>query len=106
MTTLARGEFHQFHGAEAEYLYLVPSAGVVKLDDTTRAVLDALGENETPARELAAQVATFFPMEDVRSAIEELLTVLSKPWEDQPAFAGYADPPRPEQCVLKTFCGT
>ena len=75
MTTLARGEFHQFRGAEADYLYLVPSAGVVKLDDTSRAVLNALGENETPARELAAQVASFFPMEDVRSAIEELLTV-------------------------------
>jgi uncharacterized protein len=75
MTTLARAEFHQFHGAEADYLYLVPSAGVVKLDDTTRAVLDALGENQTPARELAARVASFFPMEDVRSAIEELLTV-------------------------------
>jgi uncharacterized protein YdiU (UPF0061 family) len=37
---------------------------------------------------------------------EELLTVLSKPYEDQPAFAGYADPPAPEQRVLQTFCGT
>jgi uncharacterized protein YdiU (UPF0061 family) len=37
---------------------------------------------------------------------EELLTVLSKPYEDQPAFADYADPPKPEQRVLQTFCGT
>ena len=37
---------------------------------------------------------------------EELLTVLSKPYEDQPAFAGYADPPEPHQRVLQTFCGT
>jgi serine/tyrosine/threonine adenylyltransferase len=37
---------------------------------------------------------------------EELLTVLSKPYEDQPAFAAYADPPKPEQRVLQTFCGT
>ena len=37
---------------------------------------------------------------------EELLTVLSKPYQDQPAFAGYADPPEPEQRVLQTFCGT
>jgi uncharacterized protein YdiU (UPF0061 family) len=37
---------------------------------------------------------------------EELLTVLSKPYEDQPAFAGYVDPPEPEQRVLQTFCGT
>jgi uncharacterized protein YdiU (UPF0061 family) len=37
---------------------------------------------------------------------EELLAVLSKPFEDQPAFAGYADPPEPHQRVLRTFCGT
>src|SRR5882672_2414847 len=37
---------------------------------------------------------------------EELLTVLSKPFEDQPALSGYADPPEPHQRVLQTFCGT
>ena len=37
---------------------------------------------------------------------EELLTVLSKPYEDQPALSGYADPPEPHQRVLQTFCGT
>jgi serine/tyrosine/threonine adenylyltransferase len=37
---------------------------------------------------------------------EELLTVLSKPYEDQPEFAAYADPPLPDQRVLRTFCGT
>jgi uncharacterized protein YdiU (UPF0061 family) len=37
---------------------------------------------------------------------EELLTVLSKPYQDQPAFAFYADPPEPHQRVLQTFCGT
>ena len=37
---------------------------------------------------------------------EELLLVLSRPYEDQPAFAGYAEPPGPEQRVYRTFCGT
>src|SRR3954470_11251965 len=37
---------------------------------------------------------------------EELLTVLSKPYDDQPAFAEYAEPPQPHQRVLQTFCGT
>jgi uncharacterized protein YdiU (UPF0061 family) len=37
---------------------------------------------------------------------EELLAVLSKPFENQPALAGYADPPEPHQRVLRTFCGT
>jgi uncharacterized protein YdiU (UPF0061 family) len=37
---------------------------------------------------------------------EELLAVLSKPFEEQPAFADYANPPEPHQRVLQTFCGT
>jgi uncharacterized protein YdiU (UPF0061 family) len=37
---------------------------------------------------------------------EELLIVLSKPYEDQAAHAGYAEPPEPHQRVLQTFCGT
>jgi uncharacterized protein YdiU (UPF0061 family) len=37
---------------------------------------------------------------------ENLLAVLAAPYEDQPAFARYADPPRPEQVVQQTFCGT
>jgi uncharacterized protein YdiU (UPF0061 family) len=37
---------------------------------------------------------------------EELLAVLSKPYDDQPGFAGYAEPPEPHQRVLQTFCGT
>jgi len=37
---------------------------------------------------------------------EELLTVLSKPFEDQPQYAAYMQPPEPEQRVLQTFCGT
>jgi uncharacterized protein YdiU (UPF0061 family) len=37
---------------------------------------------------------------------EELVNVLSKPYEDQPALSAYADPPKPHQRVLQTFCGT
>jgi len=37
---------------------------------------------------------------------EELLTVLSKPYEDQPAFVAYAQPPEPHERVQQTFCGT
>ncbi|HZR86888.1 MAG TPA: YdiU family protein [Bradyrhizobium sp.] len=37
---------------------------------------------------------------------EELLTVLSKPYEDRPEFAAYTEPPRPEERVCQTFCGT
>jgi uncharacterized protein YdiU (UPF0061 family) len=37
---------------------------------------------------------------------EQLLAVLSKPYQDQPTLAGYAEPPEPHQRVLQTFCGT
>jgi uncharacterized protein YdiU (UPF0061 family) len=37
---------------------------------------------------------------------EDLLTVLAKPFEDQPDFAAYMQPPEPDQRVLQTFCGT
>ena len=43
---------------------------------------------------------------DDYSLFEELLTVLSKPYEDQPAYAAYAAPPRSEERVYQTFCGT
>ncbi|MGA2450515.1 MAG: protein adenylyltransferase SelO [Polyangiaceae bacterium] len=37
---------------------------------------------------------------------ETLVRVLGRPYEDQPQFAHLADPPRPEERVLQTFCGT
>jgi uncharacterized protein YdiU (UPF0061 family) len=37
---------------------------------------------------------------------EELLAVLSRPYEDQPGFERYAVPPTPEERVQQTFCGT
>ncbi len=37
---------------------------------------------------------------------EQLLAVLAKPYEEQPTFADYANPPEPDQRVLQTFCGT
>jgi uncharacterized protein YdiU (UPF0061 family) len=44
--------------------------------------------------------------QDDYAPFEQLLTVLAKPYEDQPALSAYADPPEPHQRVLQTFCGT
>ncbi len=43
---------------------------------------------------------------DDYTPFEELLSVLSKPFEDQPSFAAYAEPPEADQRVTRTFCGT
>ena len=37
---------------------------------------------------------------------EELLSVLSRPYDDDPALARFTTPPREEERVLQTFCGT
>lgn len=40
------------------------------------------------------------------SLFEALVDVTSRPYEDQPRFARYADPPEPDEEVQQTFCGT
>jgi serine/tyrosine/threonine adenylyltransferase len=37
---------------------------------------------------------------------EELLLVLSNPYDGQRTFARYAEPPKPDEVVRQTFCGT
>jgi uncharacterized protein YdiU (UPF0061 family) len=37
---------------------------------------------------------------------EQLIAVLSSPFDDQPSREQYAVPPRPDQIVRQTFCGT
>jgi len=40
------------------------------------------------------------------SVFEALLTVLERPFDDQPQASRYGRPPRPDQIVRQTFCGT
>ena len=40
------------------------------------------------------------------SFFERLLAALEAPYEDLPEFADYTVPPKPEERVLQTFCGT
>ena len=40
------------------------------------------------------------------SLFEALVEALATPYEDQPKFAPLSDPPRPDEEVLQTFCGT
>ncbi|WP_046600272.1 protein adenylyltransferase SelO family protein [Neorhizobium galegae] len=40
------------------------------------------------------------------SFFERLLEALEKPFEERPEFSGYMQPPKPEEQVKQTFCGT
>jgi uncharacterized protein YdiU (UPF0061 family) len=38
--------------------------------------------------------------------LDQLLEVLSRPFEERPGYERYAAPPAPEERVQQTFCGT
>ena len=40
------------------------------------------------------------------SEMKTLLTILSKPYEEQSKYGEYIKPPKPNEVVLQTFCGT
>jgi len=72
---LRRGEYHAFSGADTKYLYLVPSAAVVELDDVSHAVLETLAGGDRTANDLAESLSSRWSGDEVRSSIGELLGV-------------------------------
>ena len=43
---------------------------------------------------------------DEFAPFDELLAVLSRPYEGQEGFESYANPPKEDERVVQTFCGT
>ena len=93
-----------------------------RCDDLLRRWRDRLARDpQDPAARQAAMDAVnpaFIPRNHrieamIRAAVDdndfapmdELLAVLTRPYEDQPQFALYAEPPRADERVLATFCG-
>jgi uncharacterized protein YdiU (UPF0061 family) len=116
---LSDAAFDPAGDAEVRSLFVDPSA----YDEWAARWRQRLGEEPQTAAERRAAMRSvnpaFIPRNHRVEAVieaavsrddfepfEVLLTVLSKPYEDQPDFAGYADPPEPHQRVLQTFCGT
>jgi len=71
-----------------------------------RAAMRAVNPAFIPRNHRVEAVIVAAVERDDLAPFEELLTVLSKPYEDQPAFARYADPPEAHERVHQTFCGT
>jgi uncharacterized protein YdiU (UPF0061 family) len=38
--------------------------------------------------------------------MDRLITLFSKPYQDRPEYVEYMKPPKPEERVYQTFCGT
>jgi serine/tyrosine/threonine adenylyltransferase len=73
---------------------------------TRREAMRSVNPAFIPRNHLIEAVIEAAVKRDDFTLFEELLTVLSNPYEDQPGYAGYADPPESHQRVLQTFCGT
>jgi uncharacterized protein YdiU (UPF0061 family) len=71
-----------------------------------RAAMHAVNPAFIPRNHRIEAVIAAAVNKDDYAPFEELLNVLAKPFEDQPQYAAYADPPLPEQRVTQTFCGT
>jgi uncharacterized protein YdiU (UPF0061 family) len=59
-----------------------------------------------PRNHLVEEVIAAAVNESDFAPFEKLVEVLARPYDDQPEHARYAEPPRPEQIVRQTFCGT
>jgi uncharacterized protein YdiU (UPF0061 family) len=71
-----------------------------------RAAMHAINPAFIPRNHRIEAVITAAVTNDDYAPFEELIKVLAKPFEDQPEFADYANPPKPEERVCQTFCGT
>jgi uncharacterized protein YdiU (UPF0061 family) len=71
-----------------------------------RAAMHAVNPAFIPRNHRIEAVISAAVANDDTAPFEELIKVLAKPFEDQPEFADYADPPKPEERVCQTFCGT
>lgn len=71
-----------------------------------KAAMDAVNPAFIPRNHRIEAVIQAAVSSDDYAPFEELLTVLAKPFDDQPQYAAYAEPPLPEQRVTQTFCGT
>jgi uncharacterized protein len=88
MNLIRRGEYHAFAGGDARFLYLVPSAAVVRIDDVTQAVLDSLEGGDRSPADLTASLGDRWSSDDVKSSIDELLGLRA-------VYPIVAPPPKP-----------
>jgi len=71
-----------------------------------RATMDAVNPAFIPRNHRVEAMIVAAVERDDFGPFETLLELLSRPYEDQPDFAEFANPPKAHERVLATFCGT
>src|SRR3954468_24972043 len=71
-----------------------------------RSAMNAVNPAYIPRNHQIEAMITAAVEQDDFTRMDELLAVLSRPYEDQPEFAHYAQPPQSHEEVKATFCGT
>src|SRR3954454_5960234 len=87
MMALVTREFNLFNAAGKSFLYLVPSAAIFGLDETTAAVLRVVSESKPTDEDVVAALRHRFEPDAIRAAIGELTEVRAIGYEQQPEAA-------------------
>ena len=69
---MALREFHPFEAFGSRFLYMVPSAGVFRIDDVGRAILEALGDGERDVGGLVEALSGRFDSDRLLATLDEL----------------------------------
>ena len=76
MTMYSLGEFHRFEGAGQEFLYLVPSGGIVALDGMTSEILQHLEQTPLSGEDLIGRLSSDgYASSEVEECLHELREV-------------------------------
>jgi uncharacterized protein YdiU (UPF0061 family) len=78
-----------------------PETSAVRADTMRRA-----NPRYIPRNHRIEEVIEAATTEEDFAPFEALLEVIVRPFDEQPSATAYAVPPRPNQRVLETFCGT
>jgi len=99
---LALRDFHPFEAFGARFLYMVPSAGIFRMDEAGCAILDALGDGPIDQDTLVADLGDRFEVDRILGTIAELSEIRAIGAPDAPKEEASNDLP-PEDFPLNTM---
>jgi uncharacterized protein len=101
--SLRLGEYKAFEGGGERFLYLVPSAAVVQLDEQSEAVLSTVSDRAVDVDEVTRALQTRWSADEIRETIGELLTVRALRRVAEPVVPTLAAPPKRKRVPLTTL---